>query len=227
MILSKDLTGFSGESRTDQLLALYIEEMTRGLEAMEKFGKKGVCVFGTARRPKGHPDYQQAWRLGHKIVTRSSKRLSVIQGGGPGAMEGSAEGARAAGGEAVSVCLRLPREEKPNPFGNVELLHRFFPTRKTIFIEHSVGFIHVKGGFGTLDELSEVLVHVQCGMSAKMPVYLIGTKFWHLLDAFIRGPMLEEGMINEEDVHLYKVTDDEDEAVDGIVSHWEKSLLVA
>ncbi len=227
MFLSKDLTEFGADVRPEQFLALYAEEMARGFDAMKKFGKKGVSVFGTARRKPGSLDYQQAYRLGHKIVTRSKKRLCVIQGGGPGAMEGSAHGARDAGGEAVSVCLKLPHEEKPHPYGNVNLQHRFFPTRKTMFIENSVGFIHVKGGFGTLDELSEVLVHVQCRMATKVPVYLIGTRFWNPLDVFIKESMLAEGLINEEDIHLYNITDDEDEAVEGVVSHWEKSLIAA
>ncbi|MDZ4836214.1 MAG: TIGR00730 family Rossman fold protein [Candidatus Melainabacteria bacterium] len=219
MFKAKQLVGIRGSERQAAIVQLFSQEMHRGLTALESMrGRDMVTIFGTARRQKGHADYDQAYRLGYKVAKSG---LLVMQGGGPGAMEGSAEGAVAAGGQAVSVCLKLPHEEKPNPFGAVNLEHQFFPTRKAIFLEYSVGFIVVKGGFGTLDELFEVLCSIQCGMTTKVPVYLIGTKFWNPLDVFIRESLLSEGMIGANDVNLYTVTDDEDEAVDGIVSHWK------
>lgn len=218
MFIADKLVGVHGSERNARIVQLYAEEMALGLKELESMGRDGVSIFGTARRRKGHPDYEQAFRLGYKVAKSG---LIVIQGGGPGAMEASAEGAVAAGGTAASICLKLPHEEKPNPFGSISVQHRFFPTRKSMFVEKSVGFILVKGGFGTMDEFFEVLCSVQCKMSTRVPIYLIGTKFWTPLDTFIRESLLEEGMIGADDVNLYKITDDEDEAVDGIVSHWK------
>lgn len=218
MFLAQRLVTTPGPERQSSIVQMFAAEMSRGLQQFSRLNRDGVSIFGTARRKKGHPDYDQAFRLGYRVAESG---LIVIQGGGPGAMEASAEGAVAAGGTAVSVCLKLPHEEKPNPFGSFALEHQFFPTRKSIFVEHSIGFICVKGGFGTMDELFEVLVHIQCGMATKVPVYLVGTKFWNPLDVFIRESLLAEEMINPDDVNLYRITDDEDEVIDGIVSYWK------
>ncbi len=224
MFISNQLVGLRGAERNAMLAKLFGEEMHRGLTEMEVLNGDGVTIFGTARRPKGHPDYLQAYRLGYGVAKAG---MIVIEGGGPGAMEGAAEGAVAAGGKAVSVCLKLPHEEKPNPFGSLNLQHQFFPTRKAMFIEHSTAFILVKGGFGTCDELFEVLCSVQCRMSTKVPIYLVGTKFWKPLDNFIRESLLSEGMISAGDEKLYTITDDEDEVIDGVVSHWKSTRVVA
>jgi uncharacterized protein (TIGR00730 family) len=180
--------------------------------------KQGVSIFATARSKKESAEYKQAYRFGYRF---GKAGLLVFQGGGPGGMEGSAEGVAAAGGQAVSVCLKLPHEEKPNPYGVVNLEHQYFATRKAMFLEHSIGFVVLKGGFGTLDELFEALVHIQCRMTRKVPVYLVGKKFWTRLDSFIKDSLLEDGMISEGDLDLYRITDDEDEVVDGVVSFWQ------
>jgi len=218
MFIAKNLTGQQGHGRQRLIVQGFASEMQLGLEELSKLDGDAVSIFGTARSKKGSPEYKQSHRIGYRMAESG---LIVIQGGGPGAMEGAAEGATDAGGTAVSVCLKLPHEEKPNPFGKITLEHQYFPTRKSIFLEHSVGFVVLKGGFGTLDELFEVLVHIQCGMSTKVPVYLVGTKFWNPLDGFIRQSMLEDGMISEADLDLYKITDDEDEVVEGVVSFWQ------
>ncbi|MDY0114630.1 MAG: TIGR00730 family Rossman fold protein, partial [Corynebacterium sp.] len=143
---------------------------------------------------------------------------ACITGGGPGLMEAPNRGAHDADGLSVGLGIELPHEQGINDWVDLGLNFRYFFVRKTMFLKYSQAFIGLPGGFGTLDELFEVLVMVQTGKVTRFPVVLMGTEFWGGLIDWIRDRVLAEGMISPEDMDLFLVTDDIDEAIEFIVA---------
>jgi uncharacterized protein (TIGR00730 family) len=134
-----------------------------------------------------------------------------MTGGGPGLMEAANRGAKEAGGRSVGCNIQLPAEQKPNDYLDRWVEFRYFFVRKLMLAKYSYGFVGMPGGFGTLDELSEILTLVQTGKIKNFPVVLIGASYWAPLVSFIRGTMLKAGTINEKDAELFTVSDDPDE----------------
>lgn len=137
--------------------------------------------------------------------------FTVMTGGGPGIMEAANRGAREAGGRSVGCNIELPFEQKPNDYLDRWVEFRYFFVRKLMLAKYSYGFVGMPGGFGTLDELTEILTLVQTGKIKNFPVVLIGAAYWAPLVSFIRDTMLEAGTINAKDAELFTVSDDPDE----------------
>ena len=192
-------------------------------EFVEGFGAlaeipKAITVFGSARIKEDHPYYIQGCELGKAIVEAG---YACITGGGPGLMEAPNRGAHDADGLSVGLGIELPHEQGINDWVDLGLNFRYFFVRKTMFLKYSQAFIGLPGGFGTLDELFEVLVMVQTGKVTRFPVVLMGTEFWGGLIDWIRDRVLAEGMISPEDTDLFLVTDSIDEAIEFIVAAHE------
>ncbi|NLZ57895.1 MAG: TIGR00730 family Rossman fold protein [Corynebacterium sp.] len=188
-------------------------EFVAGFDALHEM-PKAVTVFGSARTATDHPYYLQGVELGEKLV---QAEYAVVTGGGPGLMEAPNKGACEAGGLSVGLGIELPHEQSLNPYVDLGLNFRYFFARKTMFLKYSQAFICLPGGFGTLDELFEVLCMVQTGKVTNFPIVLIGTEFWAGLVDWIRGRLVAEGMIAEGDIDRVLITDDIDEAVQFIV----------
>ncbi len=188
-------------------------EFVAGFDALHEM-PKAVTVFGSARTTTDHPYYLQGVELGEKLV---QAEYAVVTGGGPGLMEAPNKGACEAGGLSVGLGIELPHEQSLNPYVDLGLNFRYFFARKTMFLKYSQAFICLPGGFGTLDELFEVLCMVQTGKVTNFPIVLIGTEFWAGLVDWIRGRLVAEGMIAEGDIDRVLITDDIDEAVQFIV----------
>ena len=137
--------------------------------------------------------------------------FTVMTGGGPGLMEAANRGAREAGGRSVGCNIQLPSEQKPNDFLDRWVEFRYFFVRKLMLAKYSYGFVAMPGGFGTLDELAEILTLVQTGKIRNFPIVLIGKAYWTPLANFIRETMLTAGTINAKDAELFKISDDPDE----------------
>jgi uncharacterized protein (TIGR00730 family) len=140
----------------------------------------------------------------------------VITGGGPGIMEAGNKGAWIKGGESVGLNIDLPFEQHHNPFiaPAHNLKHRYFFVRKVMFVKYAQAFVVLPGGFGTLDELFEVLTLVQTKKITRVPIVLVGKEFWQGLSDWIKSTMLERHHnVNPEDMNLFHITDDTDEAV--------------
>jgi len=142
--------------------------------------------------------------------------FGVITGGGPGIMEAANRGASEAGGVSVGLNINIPHEQSANPYIDKDALvsFDFFFVRKVMFVKYAQGFIVLPGGFGTMDELFEALTLIQTDKATRFPVVLMGTSFWGGLVDWIRNTLLDRGKISEEDIDLFKVTDDPVEAVD-------------
>ena len=205
-----DGRGESDWVHTDPWRVLRIQaEFVEGFGALAELGPS-ISVFGSARTKRDHPDYAVAERVGARLAQSG---FAVITGGGPGAMEAANKGACEAGGVSVGLGIELPFEQGINDWVDLAVNFRYFFARKTMFVKYAQGFIVLPGGFGTLDELFEALVLVQTHKVTEFPIVLLGTGFWSGLLDWVRGPLVERGMISVPDLDLVRVTDDVDEAV--------------
>lgn len=167
----------------------------------------GVSVFGSARVQPDSPYYAMAQELGRRLAKAG---ITVIAGGGPGIMEAANRGAFEAGGKSVGLNIRLPRETGDNPYQTHSLHFKYFSARKTTFFAHSVGYIILPGGFGTLDELFEILTLVQTRKTAPVPIVMVGAEYWSGLIDWIKTHSLALGLISPHDLDLFKISDDVD-----------------
>ncbi len=187
-------------------------EFVSGFDALASM-PKAVTVFGSARIPEDHPWYEQGCDLGKALAEAG---YAVITGGGPGLMEAPNRGAHEADGLSVGLGIELPHEQHLNRWVDLGLNFRYFFARKTMFLKYSQAFVCLPGGFGTLDELFEVLCMVQTGKVTNYPIVLLGTEFWGGLIDWIRERLAAEGLISPEDMDLCLVTDSIEEAVQHI-----------
>jgi uncharacterized protein (TIGR00730 family) len=169
-----------------------------------------VSVFGSARPPAGHPHYELGVRLGQRLAEEG---LAVVTGGGPGCMEAVNRGCREGGGLSIGLGIHLPHEQGLNEYVDVSLTFRHLFARKTAFVRYSCGFVALPGGFGTLDELFEVVTLVQTGIIDDFPVVLLGSAYWQGLVGWVRDSLLHGGAVHTEEADLLTVTDDVEVAV--------------
>jgi uncharacterized protein (TIGR00730 family) len=159
--------------------------------------------------------YEEARRFG-ALVTEKSKQLAhpiyVVTGGGPGIMEAGNRGAFEVGGKSIGLNIVLPHEQAPNPYITPELCFQFhyFGLRKMHFLMRSIGLLCFPGGFGTLDEMFEVLTLIQTGKCRRRPILLFGKEFWSSLINF--DLLVETGMISPLDLQLFRFVESAEEA---------------
>jgi uncharacterized protein (TIGR00730 family) len=208
--------------------ALSIEEswrvfriMAEFVEAIETLSgvKNAVSIFGSARTKPDDPYYQKTELLARRLV---EKGFGVITGGGPGVMEAANKGAAEAGGQSVGMNIRLPLEQKPNPYANVSIDYKYFFIRKVMFVKYAVAYVILPGGFGTMDELFEALTLIQTKRIKSFPVILMGSEYWKGLFDWLRKTMLRDNKISPEDLERFQILDDPDEAV----KHIQKYVIV-
>lgn len=190
-------------------------EFVDSFEVMSRVGP-AVSVFGSARMKRSDPYYRAAQNLGRELARHG---FAVITGGGPGVMEAANKGAAMAKGKSVGLNIELPMEQKPNRFANVPLHFHYFFARKVCFVKYSCGFVFMPGGFGTLDELAEISTLVQTRRIPEFPLILFGREFWEGLLGWMRDQMLGRQFICPADLDRFMVTDDVDEAVQGILRY--------
>jgi len=193
-------------------------EFVEGIDALSKL-EQAVTIFGSARVRPGDPYYGKTEQLARKLVENG---FSVITGGGPGIMEAANKGAAEAGGQSVGLNIRLPYEQKPNPYANIVLEYKYFFVRKVMFVKYAMAYVILPGGFGTMDELFEALTLIQTRRIKPFPVVLMGSEYWKGLMAWLRDVMLGTDKIEPADLDFIQVIDDPDEAV----RHIRKFVIV-
>ena len=204
----------SKEKDTWQILRIQAE-FTKGFDTFSDLGP-WISVFGSARLKEGTCWYNEAEKLGELLTTHD---FGVITGGGPGIMEAANKGAHNSGGKSVGVGIELPFESGMNKFVDKGVENRYFFTRKVMFLKYSKGFVIFPGGLGTLDELFETLTLAQCGHNIEYPIVLVGKEYWGGLLDWLKNTVLENGMMSEKDLDLFRVVDTAEEAVDKIVNY--------
>jgi uncharacterized protein (TIGR00730 family) len=176
-----------------------------------------VSIFGSARMKPDHPYYELAEEIARRL---SDAGFSVISGGGPGIMEAANKGAYEAASPSVGLNIQLSHEQSGNSYQDVSHTFQHFFARKVMFVKLSCAFVMMPGGFGTLDELMEVLTLVQTGKIRRLPVILVNSAYWKGLLDWIRARMLVDGMISPEDMDLIQVIDEPKAIVDAIFDHY-------
>lgn len=197
-------------------------ELVDGIERLIKLNGS-VTVFGGARFTPDSLYYKEAQRLGKLLA---AEEIPVITGGGPGIMEGANRGAYPEKGLSIGLNITLPKEQDANPYQDVGLSFRYFFVRKFMFVKHAVGFVIFPGGFGTLDELFEALTLVQTAkVGSPFPIVLVGEEYWQGLLDWLRQTVLVNNCISEEDLALFTVASNADEAADLILKHASSRAL--
>ena len=194
--------------------------MSEFVEATERLDeiRPAVSVFGSARTPADHPYYTLAEKTSRLL---SDAGFSVVSGGGPGIMEASNRGALAGRSPSVGLNIELPREQFGNAHQDIALAFRHFFARKAMFVKCASAFVFLPGGFGTLDELTEVLTLIQTGKTARVPVILVHEPFWRGLLGWFRERLVEEKVIGAADMDLMQVIDAPEAIVDAIFKYYE------
>ena len=182
-------------------------EFARGFDALASIGP-AVTVFGSARTPRGHPDYELVRAAGACL---GSAGYAVITGGGPGLMETANRGAQEVGALSVGCNIELPHEQLPNEYLDIGLRFRHFFARKVMFVRYASAFVIAAGGYGTLDELFETLTLIQTRTIYHRPVILLGRGEWEGLLAWLREGAVAEGRIDADELGLLQAVEREDE----------------
>ena len=185
--------------------------------------RPAVSIFGSARIKEGHPYYEKTKEIARLL---SDAGFAVVSGGGPGLMRAANEGAHAGQSPAVGLNILLPFEQGGNEFQDVSVDFRYFFTRKMMFVRLASAYVILPGGFGTLDELSEVLTLVQTGKSRRIPVILVGGDFWRGLLAWMEDKLVGEGMVNAADMKLMQVIEEPAAIVDAIFAFYDSKGFV-
>ncbi|MBC3910684.1 MULTISPECIES: LOG family protein [Undibacterium] len=194
--------------------------MAEFIESTERLSsiRPAVTIFGSARTKPDHPDYLKCVDLSRRL---SDEGFAVISGGGPGIMEAANKGAFEGASPSVGLNIELPHEQRSNPWQNISLSFRHFFARKVAFVKYADAYVVFPGGFGTMDEVSEVLTLIQTGKTRNIPVILVGTSFWQGLLDWIRVQMVGNGMINPDDLYLVQLIDEPANIVDAIFAFYE------
>jgi uncharacterized protein (TIGR00730 family) len=187
----------------------YAKDLEQGLAKIRTYAQ-GVTVFGSARLPENDKWCQLAEKLGQLLAQNGH---AVITGGGPGIMQAANKGAYEAGGRSIGLNIQLPHEQHINPYVTDTIEFRYFFARKVMLTFSSKAYVFFPGGFGTLDEFSEVLILMQEGKMPKMPMFLIGKSYWKPLDKFFETRMQKMKLIKANDRKIYTITDDVTEVV--------------
>lgn len=190
---------------------LVATEFKNGFNFLAKY-PKSVTVFGGTYFGEESSYYHMARSLAKHIVTKLN--YAVLTGGGPGIMEAANRGAFEAGGESLGLAIELHPTQEQNQYLTDSIYFHYFFSRKVCLSFSAEAYVFFPGGFGTLDEFYEIITLVQTGKIEKVPIILFGSDFWNKIDDFIKNELLSRGTVNEEDVNLYKITDNEDEVID-------------
>lgn len=194
--------------RIFRIMAEFIE----GFEFLSKL-KSEVTIFGSARALPGNPYYKIAKELGYML---GKNGYTVVTGGGPGIMEAGNWGAFEAGGSSIGLDIELPMEQRRNQFVKKGMGFHYFFTRKVMLSASAQAYVIMPGGFGTLDEMTEMITLIQTGkIPSSVPVILVGKKFWQpFMDWIVQTVIDEQRFVDKDELHFVHIVDSAQEAFD-------------
>ena len=196
------------------------EIMAEFVDATERLKEitPAVSIFGSARTQPDSPYYQLTEQIARLL---SDAGFNVISGGGPGIMEAANKGAFGGKSDSIGLNIELPHEQTENAYQDISQNFKHFFMRKVMFVKYASAYVVLPGGFGTLDELMEVITLVQTGKTLKIPIILVCEPFWRGLVDWIKTTLVNEGMIIADDLDLIQVIDDPAAIVEAIFKHYE------
>ncbi len=205
-LLSIKRGGFSSRR-----LIKIMNEFVNGYKFIRHY-KKAVSIFGSARTSLDKRVYQDAFKLGYELAKSG---FAVITGGGPGIMQAANEGALKFGGESVGLNIHLPNEQRINPYVNESTSFHYFFTRKVMLASVSQVYVFFPGGFGTMDEMFEMLTLIQTKKVAPIKIILVNKKFWKPMISWIEKTIYKENKaIGKADLNLFHLVNNADEAME-------------
>jgi len=185
-------------------------EFVSGFEFLRRYGL-AATFFGSARDTLPKEIYDDVSKLSAGLVKLG---FAIITGGGPGIMEAANIGAYESGGQSVGINIQLPMEQRVNPYVKESSAFHYFFTRKVMLSYASEIYIFYPGGFGTLDEMFEMITLVQTGKVGPMPIILVNKEFWRPLLSWIETALVEKfETISPEDLNIFHLVDNADEAL--------------
>ena len=189
-----------------------ISEYVNATQAL-KTVTPAISIFGSARTKPNDSYYALAEKIAYEL---SDAGFNIITGGGPGLMEAASKGAFRGKSKSIGLNIILPHEQKSNSFQDLSINFKYFFMRKVMFVKYAFAYVVMPGGFGTLDELSEVITLIQTKKSKRVPVVLVGKNFWSGIDNWISSKMLNEKFVENVDLSIYKLLDEPKDIVDYI-----------
>ena len=204
------------EEKERQRIERYTREFDRGFHKLANVFP-AVSVFGSSRTSADDPRYALAERIGRLL---SDAGFAVVSGGGPGLMEAFNRGAYAGRSDSIGLNIELPNEQHANSYQDLPLSFRHFFVRKVMFVRYACAYVVMPGGFGTLDELAEILTLMQTGKTRRVPVVLVERAYWEGLLEWMRERMVLERNIDAADMGLMQVVDEADEVLPAILKHY-------
>jgi uncharacterized protein (TIGR00730 family) len=190
-------------------------EFVDSFETMAKVGP-AVTIFGSARTRPGEHYYKVAETLARELAKHD---LTDITGGGPGIMEAANKGAAQHKTKSVGLNIELPFEQKGNRYANVPINFHYFFSRKVCFVKYSLAFVFMPGGYGTLDEFTEVLTLIQTQRIPRYPLILFGRDFWQGLLKWLKHTLEKDRFISPGDLDLITLTEEPKEALEVILDY--------
>lgn len=196
------------------------EIMAEFVSATEKLKEitPAVSIFGSARTSVSHADYMLTEKIACLL---SDAGFSVISGGGPGIMEAANKGAFVGKSPSIGLNIELPHEQSGNGYQDITMNFQHFYMRKVMFVKYASAYVVMPGGFGTLDELMEVITLIQTGKSRKIPIILVGKTFWIGLMDWLKDTLVAQGMAAPKDLELIQLIDEPEAIVEAIFSYYE------
>lgn len=208
----------SALSRESWKIFQIVAEFVEGFERLACI-KPSVSIFGSARTRADNPHYKLTVEIARAL---SDAGFSVVSGGGPGIMEAANKGAYEGRSPSIGLNIQLPHEQTGNPYQDISLTFRHFFSRKVMFVKYASAYVVMPGGFGTLDELAEILTLVQTGKTRRIPIILVHRPFWEGLLDWFRNSLVKEKTIDPDDLDLVKILETPQEVLDAIFSHYEQ-----
>jgi len=191
-----------------------IKDFNEGKELLKNL-KNNITIFGSARTQQNDKYYILAKKLAKRLA---KKEINIITGGGGGIMSAANEGAFAAKkAQSIGLNILLPKEQHPNPYTTKSLTFNYFFSRKHMLVKYSKAIVVFPGGFGTLDELFEVVTLIQTKKLNNIKIFLVGSDYWKHLIKFLKKSLCQNKMIDKEDLDIFTLSDD--------IKFVEKSIL--
>ena len=217
MIKNRKNPDYIGLSEDEQArIARIGDELREGIESLVDIGP-AVSIFGSARTVSTAAEYQSARRLARMLA---AEHITVVTGGGPGIMEAGNLGASEESGASVGLNIELPKEQLANPYLDIDLDFRYFFTRKFLLIRYAIGFAIYPGGFGTIDELFELLTLVQTGKLRRRPIVLVGRDYWQGLYNWLVTEVGRREYIDMADLEFVEIVPDEEAAAAILLAYY-------
>jgi uncharacterized protein (TIGR00730 family) len=192
------------------------KEFKAGFETLRRYPAT-VTIFGSARVKPDSFHYEETAKLAGKIVRELG--LTIVTGGGPGTMEAAAKGAVLAGGKALGLTIQLPRGQITNKYVTESCDFKYFFIRKAMLTFSSHAFVFFPGGYGTLDELADLLNLIQGEKIPRVPIILVGMDYWTKFADFLRTAMVKDHhTIEESEMNIFTITDDLNKVIEIIKS---------